>query len=94
MPLVAHLVELRNRLFWVVGTLAVAFGGPRTPVLVGLCWATALALAVVPMVGARETVIDGEKKGNYWASFKEPPPPRGWAWHGARPVSGGTLWRK
>lgn len=37
--------------------LAVAFGGPRTPVLVGLCWATALALAVVPMVGARETVI-------------------------------------
>lgn len=24
-----------------------------------------------------ETVIDGEKKGNYWTNFKEPPPPRG-----------------
>jgi hypothetical protein len=24
-----------------------------------------------------ETVIDGEKKGNYWTNFKEPPPARG-----------------
>ena len=24
-----------------------------------------------------ETVIDGEKKGNYWTNFKEPPPEKG-----------------
>lgn len=24
-----------------------------------------------------ELVIDGEKKGNYWADFKEPPPAKG-----------------
>lgn len=37
--------------------LATAYGGPRAAVLVGACWVGAMSLAIVPLIGARETVV-------------------------------------